>query len=263
MKFKSLNDDGYGLTLSSFNYKGVRQVGHGGRISSFASSFEMVPETGSAVIILANNSEAWGAQETAITHLILDQLLDLPAEIEPPKTIEPDRTTWDRLVGSYVGALRGGGRRPRRRRSHAGLAGAADAAAVRRAGPLRRAAARRRTYAGELRLRRRQSPAKYLHLLVQAGHALALERLDLDPDFQPDSRSFEQYAGVYATGLGSLTVRFADDALVVSSPLFGSAEFPAKPVDLHQFLLPVGLLTFEPPNGVRLGLSMHFERTPA
>ena len=264
VKFKSLNDDGYGLTLSSYNYKGVRQVGHGGRISSFASHFEMVPETGSAVIILANNSEAWGPQEVAITHHILDQLLDLPAEVAAPKTIEPDRTTWDRLVGSYVGALSGAADVVRE---------GDDLTLIWQGQPLPLLCVEPDFYIAQppegepmpvsFDFDDAESPAKYLHLLVQAGHVLALERLDLDPDFKPDARSYPQYAGVYETGLGSLTVRVGDDGLVVTSPLFNNAEFPAKPVGVHQFLLPVGLLTFEPPNGVRLGLSMHFERAAA
>ncbi len=264
VRFKSLNDDGYGLTLSSFNYKGVRQVGHGGRISSFACHFEMVPETGSAVIILANNSEAWSPQEVIITRHILDQLLDLPAEIAAPQTIEPDRASWDRLVGTYVGALSGAAEVVRE---------GDDLTLIWQGQPMPLLCVEPDFYIAQppegepmpvgFDFDDAESPAKYLHLLVQSGHALALERLDTDPNFQPDPRSFEQYAGVYATGLGSLTVHVVENALVVSSPLFGNAEFPAKPVDLQRFLLPIGLLTFEPPNGVRLGLSMHFERTAA
>jgi CubicO group peptidase (beta-lactamase class C family) len=106
-RFPSFNEDGYGLTFSSYNYKGLRLVGHGGRISSFASSFEMVPETGTAVIILANNSALWGPHEGALTHFILDGLLNLPAEIPAPPTIEPDRSRWDGYVGTYVGANSG------------------------------------------------------------------------------------------------------------------------------------------------------------
>ncbi len=264
VRFKSLNDDGYGLTLSSFNYKGVRQVGHGGRISSFASHFEMVPETGSAVIILANNSEAWGPQEVAITRHILDQLLNLPAEIEAPQTIEPDRASWDRLVGSYVGALTGAAEVVRE---------GDDLTLIWQGQPLPLLCVEPDLYIAQppegkplpvsFDFDDTDLPAKYLNLLIESGYSLALERLDVDPDFQPDPRSFEQYVGVYETGLGNLTVSIADDALVVSSPLFQNAEFPAKPIGLHRFLLPVGALTFEPPNGVRLGLSMHFERAAA
>ncbi|MCC6803082.1 MAG: beta-lactamase family protein [Anaerolineae bacterium] len=266
--FKSLSDDGYGLTFSSFNYKGIRQVGHGGRISSFASHFELVPETGSAVIILANNSEAWGPHEGAITRLILDQLLDLPAEEAPLHIIEPDRSTWERLIGSYAGVISGA----------AEVVREGDALKLVWQGqPLTMQAVEPDLYVAlppaeapggaplpvSFTFAADASPAEYAHIVIEHGYSLALKRLDIDPKFQPETATFVQYAGFYDAGFASLTVRVEDGVLVVSSPLFQNADLPAKPVSLHRFLLPVGLLTFEPPDAVLLGASLRFKRQAA
>ena len=260
--FKSLNDDGYGLTFSSFNYKGIRQVGHGGRISSFASSFELVPETGSAVILLANNSEQWSPHESAITHLIFDQLLDLPAEVEPPVFIEPDRSQWDRIVGIYSGLISGAGEIVRED-DELKLVWQGKSLPLRAVQPDLYVAEPPEGEGQALPVGftlEGDAPAEYIHVLVESGYSLALKRLDVELDYEADPSTLTQYAGEYEAGLGKLTVRLENDALIVSSPLFQNAEFPARPVGLHRFLLPVGLLTFEPSKGVRLGAALYFER---
>jgi hypothetical protein len=263
VRFKSLNDDGYGLTFSSFNYKGLRQVGHGGRISSFASHFELVPETGSAVILLANNSEQWSPHEGAITRLILDQLLDLPAEVEPPTFIEPDRSLWERLVGIYTGVISGAGEVVREG-DDLMLIWQGTSLPLRAVEPDLYVAQPPEGHALPVGFTLEgDEPPEYMHVLVESGYSLALKRFDVEPNFQPDPRDFAQYVGVYETGLGSLTVRLENDGLIVTSPLFQNAELPARPVGVHQFLLPVGLLTFEPAKRVRLGAALVFERLPS
>jgi hypothetical protein len=262
IRFRSLNDDGYGLTFSSFNYKGVRRVGHGGRISSFASQLELVPETGSAVIMLANNAEQWSPHENAITRLILDELLDLPAETELPTFIEPNRSLWDRLVGIYTGVISGAGEVARE---------GDDLMLIWQGKPLPLRAVAPDLYVAQPPegeplpvsfMLDGDVPAEFMSVLVASGYSLALKRLDVETDFQPDTRDLAQYVGVYEAGFGSLTVRLNDDALIVTSPLFQNAEFSARPIGLHRFLLPAGLLTFDPPKGVWLGAALYFERLP-
>jgi CubicO group peptidase (beta-lactamase class C family) len=258
VKFAALNGDGYGLTLSSFDYKGVRQVGHGGRISSFASHFEMVPETGTAVVILANNSALWSPQEHSITKFILDALLDLPSEMPPVATIEPDRSKWDQLVGTYTGANSG-------------------AAEVLRDGnelsiiwqgqtlPLKAVSA-------DLYIAQPpegdpipvsftvegSAPAEYIQVLLAPGFAVSLERLNAEPNFHTKPGYLAHYVGSYDGALGPMSIRLEDDQLFVKAKIFGNAEFPAKVVDKDRFLLPIGLLSFDADGDALLGSTLKF-----
>lgn len=261
-RFTSLNDSGYGLTLSSFNYKGVRQVGHGGRISSFASSFEMVPDIGTAVVILANNSALWGRQETIITHFILDGLLNLPAEPEPIPVIEPDRSQWDQLVGVYVGANSG----------MAEITRSGDELnLVWQGAPLPLRAARAGLYAtetpefGQVSVSftfRADGTPDYLTVVLD-GHALPMERINYDPHYQADAATKARFVGVYAGQLGDLTIAAEADQLLVSAAIFGPTKFPARILDEHRLLLPFGLIALEPPDTLRLGIALTFQRTAA
>lgn len=262
VRFPSINDDGYGLTFSSYNYKGVRLVGHGGRISSFASSFEMVPETGTAVIILANNAALWGPHEGELTHFILDGLLDLPAEVPALPTIEPNRALWEGYVGTYVGANSGA----------ADIVREGDTLSLVWQGqtlPLN--AVRPDLYVAQMPdgktmpvsfTMEGETAAEYVNILIESGYLLSLERLDTDPNFQPNPRSWEQYTGTYENPLTKLIIRLDGDQMIVSSPLFQNAELPAKAVDATRFIFPVGLLTFESPDCVRLGAAIRFTRIP-
>ncbi|MBE2269775.1 MAG: beta-lactamase family protein [Anaerolinea sp.] len=262
-KFAGLNDDGYGLTFSSYLYKGVRIVGHGGRISSFASSFEFVPETGTAVIILANNAALWGKYEAEITEHILDRLLDLPAETPPLPTIEPDRTLWDKYVGTYVGANSGAAEIKRE---------GDDLVLVWQMQPLPLSAVRPGLYAAPSPvgghmvvsfMLEADAPAEYINLVVAPGHALPLQRLAFDPTYQSDPRQLEQYVGTFDSPLSKLIFRLEGDHLMVGSPLFGGAEFPMRAIDEMRFLCPVGLLVFETPDVVALSATVRFTRIPA
>ena len=102
----TLDGSGYGLTLGSGTYKGVRRVGHGGGISTFVSTFDMVPEAGVAVIAMANRGDEAFKMGKVIDG-ILDQLLDLPQEKPEPQPIQADASRWPQYVGSYVGNWRG------------------------------------------------------------------------------------------------------------------------------------------------------------
>ncbi|MBK8033262.1 MAG: beta-lactamase family protein [Chloroflexi bacterium] len=257
-KFPSLTDDGYGLTLSSHNYRGVRVVGHGGRISSFASGFDFVPETGTAVIMLANNAALWGKQEEKILYYILDALLDLP-EPEPVPVIEPDRTRWDHYVGTYVGANSGA----------ADITRDGDTLSLVWQGqPLPLHAARPDLYLAQVPdgthmavsfTQSGDAPAEAVSVVVVPGHSVTLDRLPIDPTFQPDPTQWTDFVGTYDSPLTKLIIRMEGDQMLVSSPLFGGVEMPARPVDANRFVFPVGLLTFTP-GAVSIGVAVRFTK---
>jgi CubicO group peptidase (beta-lactamase class C family) len=257
--FLSLNGDGYGLTLSSHDYKGVRLVGHGGRISTFASLFEMVPERGAGVIVLANRAAEWGAQEQKITRFVFDSLLDLPAAVPAPQTLPPSPAQWPRLTGTYVGFTTG----------LATISAEGDALLLEWEGakhPLQ--PVRDDIYIAQIPnhedaftvgfMLEGNLPVEYITVLPIPGHSIALQRLDIDPAYQPEPGRFADYAGTYSDGTFSFEVVIEAGALLVKSSLFPAA-LPARDIGAGRFLLPLGLITFDQ-NGLRLGTSMRFNR---
>lgn len=98
---------GYGLALDVDRYKGMRRVGHEGSISTFGSRLAMVPEAGTAVVLLFNRAPGFWARAETISDRILDHVLNLPAEASQPRTIEPDRSLWPLYTGAYLGDWRG------------------------------------------------------------------------------------------------------------------------------------------------------------
>lgn len=68
---------GYALGFRTYDYRGVKVVGHGGLLTGFVSQIAMVPEHRLGVVVLTNqlSSEAYWA----IINHILDHYLDTPA----------------------------------------------------------------------------------------------------------------------------------------------------------------------------------------
>jgi hypothetical protein len=259
-RFQSLNEDGYGLTLGSFNYKGVRRVGHGGNISSFACHFEFIPATGTAVILIVNQSALWGAQEPGISRFIIDSLLDLPAETEPIPMIEPDRTQWDKLVGIYTGTISG---MAEVAKDDNGLTLTWQGQTM----PLR--ATRNDLYVAQAEggepmpvgfTLEGDAPADYANVMAAPGHSLALKRLVFDPNYQKNPAAAARLVGTYAHSLGDMIIRLDGEQLLVKSGIFKGAEFPAKMVDDTRLVLPIGLLTLTSPDTLRLGTALDFTR---
>jgi CubicO group peptidase (beta-lactamase class C family) len=258
--FAAFNQDGYGLGLSSFNYKGVRVVGHGGNISSFASTFEFVPETGTAVILLVNNSALWAGQVSKIPHFILDSLLDLPGETPALPSIEPNRSQWSRFVGTYVGANSGA----------AEIQQEGDVLSLIWQGqPLPLTAVNAELYAAQTPdgsampvsfADDGDAPAEYMNIVVAPGHALSLQRLDADPHYQPNPQQWEKYIGTFDSPLTKLVFTIEEGQMSVTSPLLGGVPLPMKPIDATRFIFPIGLLTFETPDTVLLGVAIRFNR---
>ena len=102
----TLNDEEYGLTFFTSQYKGVRRVGHAGGMTSHFTILEMVPEFGVAIIAVGSRLSSEFISGEFINR-ILDQLLDLPAELPKPPVIEPDKSRWSQYSGSYLGNSKG------------------------------------------------------------------------------------------------------------------------------------------------------------
>lgn len=98
------DDAAYGLTFFLKTYKGMRQVGHDGGISTFGSRFALLPEKGTAVIMTFNR---WLPAVDAITEHIFDTLLDLPEQQPEALIVDPDRSLWSNYCGTYLGHWRG------------------------------------------------------------------------------------------------------------------------------------------------------------
>lgn len=66
---------GYGAGLAIDDYRGFRVVHHGGNIDGFSSQVSLIPETGSAVVVLCNRSSS-GLRD-ALPYVVYDRLLGL------------------------------------------------------------------------------------------------------------------------------------------------------------------------------------------
>lgn len=63
----TVSSAGYGLALVVDRYKGIRRVGHEGSISTFGSRLVMVPEAGTAVVLLFNRAPGFWTRAEAIS----------------------------------------------------------------------------------------------------------------------------------------------------------------------------------------------------
>ncbi|WP_353182256.1 serine hydrolase [Parapedobacter lycopersici] len=118
---------GYALGFRTYDYRGVKVVGHGGLLTGFVSQLAMVPEQRLGVVVLTNQLSS-GAYWAIINH-ILDYYLDAPPfdwiagykkeldrSIERQDSIARTRKTptpdpaWKRTLplAAYTGAYRDG-----------------------------------------------------------------------------------------------------------------------------------------------------------
>jgi CubicO group peptidase (beta-lactamase class C family) len=94
------NRMGYGLCFRSYDYKGVRLIGHNGAIGKYGGWFWLHPPSKSAVIMLVNRApQFWGAG-AAIVNSIFDQLLGLPAA---KPALEFSANSGEFYSGTYLG----------------------------------------------------------------------------------------------------------------------------------------------------------------
>ena len=96
----------YGLMLMTSEYRGRRRLGHAGGISTFAHMFDLMPDSGSAVILQCNRA-GLEFDMAALVSSIFNELLGLP-EQDPGFADHPaDRSRWPRYEGRYLSDLAG------------------------------------------------------------------------------------------------------------------------------------------------------------
>lgn len=96
----------YGLLMMVSDHRGLPRFGHGGTISTFHHQFELMPDSGSAVILQSNR--AGGEFDTgALVQSIFNELLDLPDEDPRVPDHPDDRSRWPRYEGRYLAPMAG------------------------------------------------------------------------------------------------------------------------------------------------------------
>jgi CubicO group peptidase (beta-lactamase class C family) len=96
----TVTDAGYGLTVETIMYKGLRCIGHSGVMSAFGCQLTMVPDRGIACVLMLNRLPKRAGQ---IVSTLLDDLLDLPRLTSLPHAIPPYTSLWPKYVGTYLG----------------------------------------------------------------------------------------------------------------------------------------------------------------
>lgn len=94
---------GYGLGFRSYNYKGVRLVGHNGAIHKYGGWLWFAPGRGTGVVMLCNRAPQFWDAARKIIHTIFDQLLNLPDDITFPTLPGDESRARSDLVGAYLG----------------------------------------------------------------------------------------------------------------------------------------------------------------
>lgn len=240
---RSINGNGYGLALFVREYKGQRTVGHGGRIDSFASKFEIIPEQNLGVIMQCNCSADWSVFEEKISRYIFDNLLDLPAKRTPIKTITPDKKRWEKYTGLYAGALGGITR----------IEADGDQLTLEWEGqkyPLK--AHTEDLYIAEPQdkidafsvgfIVEEDGSVEYITVEPPAYISQAFKRVSYDPDFKPNPANWQSYIGAYVNDRDVLKVSLENDQLKFQ---MGKNEVIGQPLDDARFLTPLGLVRFE------------------
>jgi CubicO group peptidase (beta-lactamase class C family) len=90
----------YGLMLFVGDYKGRRRWGHPGGAGGFLHTFELMPDTRSAVILQTNGGGGTFAG-LQVADEVFDELLGLPRE-STARASEPDRSSWPAYAGAYA-----------------------------------------------------------------------------------------------------------------------------------------------------------------
>lgn len=89
----------YGMGWYVQDWSGVKVVNHGGHAMVSGSAMFVAPELGVAVAVLANVDDV---RVDAIGQALFENLTGVTAVVKrPASTFEPDRSVWERYVGSY------------------------------------------------------------------------------------------------------------------------------------------------------------------
>jgi CubicO group peptidase (beta-lactamase class C family) len=226
-------DSAYCLTFSQETYKGLRQVRHDGGFGTFGSRLVMLPEQGSAVILLHNHlSPAFNPDK--LINRILDDLFDLPTGEPVPQATAPDTSLWARYMGNYVCQYHGIVSVKR-------TSGQLVLQTQHQELPLQ--AYNQHTYFA-LQAENQQAttvgfipeaagPTQYIALCGLYGSVGT--RLADNYLYTPDLQTLQDYAGsYYLEGLTTLTFRVKDGQLLLYEPL-SNQETPCIPLNAYTF----------------------------
>ncbi len=231
---------GYGLTFMTESYKGIRQVGHDGGISNFASILAMAPDTGVAVVMLFNRASDFFATSLKIVYRIFDQLLNLPQETPKPQAVEPERSLWALYVGFYLGPRLG----------LATIQVMDDQLSLDLNGevvPLN--ALKNDLYFGQKPesseaitvgfIPEPAGPTQYIMV-----NTSPCQRIERDAALVPDPTAMAAYVGTYTTDVDTLTVGVEGDRLNIHFKLFND-QMLCMPLDSTRFVGKFGLVEFQ------------------
>jgi CubicO group peptidase (beta-lactamase class C family) len=101
---------GYGLGFRSYDYKGVRLVGHNGAISKYGGWLWLCPAERVGVVMLVNRAPQFWAHGTAIVQGIFDEMLDLqstPIPKQPSQGVAPNSERGIKEFIHYTGDFLG------------------------------------------------------------------------------------------------------------------------------------------------------------
>ena len=226
----------YGLTFRLQPYKGVLRVGHAGNISTFTSTFEMVPDGGMAIILVSNHN---GFDGGTVAKGIIDQLLDPPAERPQPRAVEHDTSLWPTFVGEYAGGV-------------TGLAVIEEVdqrlTLTLNGDTIPLSPMREDLYSGTRQESGRPVAVGFIfedqedveHILVDSWPCRRISRDGLE---SPASSTWGAYGGTYA-GSGTLTVRIDGEELLVHSE-WNDEEKVYVPISNTLFASDWGLIEFQ------------------
>jgi hypothetical protein len=226
-------DNAYCLTFWQDTYKGLRQIRHDGGFGTFGSRLVMLPEQGSAVILLCNHlSPAFNPDK--LINRIFDDLFDLPAEVPVPQATAPDTSLWARYIGNYlcqyhgIVSIKNTGDQLVLRMQHQAL-------------PLQ--AYNKHTYFASQPECQQVTTVGFIPEATGPTQYIALgglygsvgTRIADDYTYTPDLPTLQDYAGSYRLeDLTTLTFRVKDGQLLLYEPL-SNQETPCIPLNKHTF----------------------------
>ena len=226
-------ESGYGLGLYTGEYKGVRQVGHGGMLESYNCYLSLFPDRGAGVVLLCNYDR--GDHTFALIQDIYDQLLDLPPHHPVPGIVDPNREMWPRHVGTYL-SLQEGLINVKLVDDRLILERDGEAVPLTPAeGGLYLANGAPVGFVPEV-----DGPTQFVVI-----HGEPYSRCELDPSFVPDPAAWTSYAGTYAEweiDPDPIRIRIADGQLHLQ---WWGDEVRCTPLSNTSFVSARGLIEFE------------------
>ncbi|MCY3935498.1 MAG: serine hydrolase [Chloroflexi bacterium] len=270
VRFPGLTVGGYGFGLLMVEHQGIRRYLHPGRIDGYAHYWSYLPEHKAAITLQCNHASHWAPHEESLAREIFRQLLDLPDERRRFPSATVPKTQLQRLVGWYaanpLGLLE---LREEGGQLIATLNGEQHRLKVAN-DTLFYAAIEGEPIPLQIHAPADENGAHpQVSVIRQFPMPQTFRRLRIAAEEASPVAHWTIYEGTYRNDRELLEVTLEETdsqpQLTVRHPLFGAKPIPAKPIGAHRFLLPTGVLEFEPDESgdcraVRVGFSLVFVR---